>query len=88
VIGHAGTSMNYVFSSTLVQTLSEDKFRGRVTSLEFALMMTSISLSSFFAGEAIDSGIPAQRVATYVAALTALPVLLWLWATRQWSKSS
>lgn len=88
VVGHAGTSMNYVFSSTLVQTLSEDKFRGRVTSLEFALMMTSISLSSFFAGEAIDSGIPAQRVATYVAALTALPVLLWLWATRQWSKSS
>jgi hypothetical protein len=88
VIGHAGTSMNYVFSSTLVQTLSEDRFRGRVTSLEFALMMTSISLSSFFAGEAIDAGVPAQRVATYVAALTILPILLWLWATRRWSGSS
>jgi MFS family permease len=86
VIGHAGTSMNYVFSSTLVQTLSEDRFRGRVTSAEFALMMTSISLSSFFSGEAIDRGIPAQQVAIYVAMLTLAPVLLWLWTTRKWSQ--
>ncbi len=85
VVGHAGTSMNYVFSSTLVQTLSEDRFRGRVTSAEFALMMTSISLSSYFSGEAIDRGIPAQQVAICVSALTVLPVLLWLWATRKWS---
>jgi MFS family permease len=85
VVGHAGTSMNYVFSSTLVQTLSEDRFRGRVTSAEFALMMTSISLSSFFSGEAIDRGMPAQQVAVCVAALTLMPVLLWLWATRKWS---
>ncbi len=85
VVGHAGTSMNYVFSSTLVQTLSEDRFRGRVTSAEFALMMTSISLSSFFSGEAIDRGMPAQQVAICVSVLTLLPVLLWLWATRKWS---
>ena len=85
VVGHAGTSMNYVFSSTLVQTLSEDRFRGRVTSTEFALMMTSISLSSFFSGEAIDRGMPAQQVAICVAGLTVVPVLLWLWATRKWS---
>lgn len=88
VIGHAGTSMNYVFSSTLVQTLSEDRFRGRVTSAEFALMMTSISLSSFFSGEAIDRGVPAQHVAICVALLTVLPVMLWLWTTRKWSQSS
>lgn len=88
VIGHAGTSMNYVFSSTLVQTLSEDRFRGRVTSAEFALMMTSISLSSFFAGEAIDKGLPAQTVALCVATLTLLPVAFWLWATRRWSRPS
>jgi hypothetical protein len=85
VVGHAGTSMNYVFSSTLVQTLSEDRFRGRVTSAEFALMMTSISLSSYFSGEAIDRGMPAQQVAICVSALTVMPVLLWLWATRKWS---
>jgi hypothetical protein len=88
IVGHAGTSMNYVFSSTLVQTLSEDKFRGRVTSAEFALMMTSISLSSYFSGEAIDRGIPAQSVATWVAALTLAPVGLWLWTTRKWSRFS
>lgn len=85
VVGHAGTSMNYVFSSTLVQTLSEDRFRGRVTSAEFALMMTSISLSSYLSGEAIDRGMPAQQVAICVAGLTLMPILLWLWATRKWS---
>ncbi len=85
VIGHSGTSMNYVFSSTLVQTLSEDRFRGRVTSAEFALMMTSISLSSFGAGVAIDAGVGAQTVAGWVGGLTLAPVLLWLWTTRRWS---
>lgn len=87
VVGHAGTSMNYVFSSTLVQTLSEDRFRGRVTSAEFALMMTSISLSSYFAGEAIDRGVAAQAVAGYVGMLTMVPIGLWLWTTRRWKGS-
>jgi hypothetical protein len=85
VVGHAGTSMNYVFSSTLVQTLSEDRYRGRVTSSEFALMMISISLTSFFAGEAIDRGTSAQTVATFVGFLSLLPVLVWLLLTRKWS---
>lgn len=85
IIGHAGTSMNYVFSSTLVQTLSEDRFRGRVTSTEFALMMTSISISSFCAGEAIDRGIPPQQVALWVSGLTLTPIVFWLWATKKWS---
>lgn len=84
VIGHAGTSMNYVYSSTLVQTLSEDRYRGRVTSSEFALMMTSISLTSFFAGEAIDHGISPQRVAFAIGLLTLSPICLWLWLTRRW----
>ncbi len=85
VIGHSGTSMNYVFSSTLVQTLSEDRFRGRVTSAQFALMMTSISISSFAAGVAIDAGVAAQTVAGWVGGLTLVPIILWLWATRKWS---
>jgi MFS family permease len=84
MIGHAGTSMNYVYSSTLVQTLSDDKFRGRVTSLEFALMMTSISISSFMAGELIDRGISAQGVAMWVGLLTLTPIAVWLLVTRKW----
>ncbi|MDX2267429.1 MAG: MFS transporter [Bryobacter sp.] len=84
LVGHAGTSMNYVFSSTLVQTLSEDKYRGRVTSSEFALMMMSISLTSFLAGEAIDCGIAPQRVASVVGMVSLAPALFWLWLTRRW----
>jgi hypothetical protein len=77
--------MNYVFSSTLVQTLSEDRYRGRVTSAEFALMMTSITISSWISGEFVDRGLAAQQVALGVAAFNLLPVSLWLWATRKWS---
>lgn len=84
VLGHAGTSMNYVYSSTLVQTLSQDRYRGRVTSSEFALMMTSISLTSFFAGEAIDNGMSPQSVAIYIGLLTLTPISVWLWLTRRW----
>jgi hypothetical protein len=47
-------------------------------------MMTSISVSSFLAGEAIDRGMAAQTVAMLVAGLTVLPMGLWLWATRKW----
>lgn len=85
IVGHSGTSMNYVFSSTLVQTLSEDRFRGRVTSAEFALMMTSISISSFASGVAIDRGVAPQTVAAWVGGLTLTPILFWLWTTRKWS---
>ncbi|WP_031497767.1 MFS transporter [Bryobacter aggregatus] len=86
LVGHCGTSMNYVFSSTLVQTLSEDRFRGRVTSAEFALMMTSISISSYASGVAIDRGYAAQSVAFVVGCLMMLPIVFWLWTTKKWSE--
>ncbi len=85
MIGHVGTSMNYVYSSTLVQTLSDDQYRGRVTSLEFALMMTSITVTSFLAGEAIDRGLSAQQVATAVGLFSLAPALAWALLTRRWS---
>jgi MFS family permease len=88
IIGHAGTSMNYVLSSTMVQTMSEDRFRGRVTSVEFALMMTSISLSSYLSGEAIDRGVAPQTVASFVGLFTVVPILLWLFTTREKPSSS
>jgi len=47
-------------------------------------MMTSISLASFFSGEAIAGGMPAHQVASFVGLLTMAPIALWLWATRKW----
>jgi MFS family permease len=82
-VGHAGSSINYVLSSARVQMLSDDRFRGRVTSAEFALMMTSISISSYAAGVLIDAHVDPARVASGVGILMLLPLGVWLWTTRR-----
>jgi hypothetical protein len=51
---HAGTSTNWVFSSTLLQIHTEDRFRGRVFSADYGLCMLAISASSYLAGIALD----------------------------------
>ncbi len=55
VLAHAGSSTNWVFSTTLLQIYTEDRFRGRVFAAEFGLCMLSISASSYLAGVALDS---------------------------------
>jgi len=35
IAAHAGTSTNWVFSTTLVQVYTDDRFRGRVFSAEY-----------------------------------------------------
>src|SRR5215468_12766079 len=63
VAAHAGSSTNWVFSSTLLQIYTEDRFRGRVFSADYGLCMLGISASSYLAGLAIDLGLPAGRLA-------------------------
>ncbi len=84
VIAHAGTSLQWVYSTTLLQLNSEDKFRGRVFSAEFAFMTVSMTLSSAAAGLLIDWGVPPERVAFYMGCSMLLPVGLWLRALRLW----
>lgn len=84
LVAHAGGSTIWVFSSTLLQLNSEDRYRGRVFSAEFALMTLSMSASSWLAGMVIDLGMPAGAVASWVGAAMLLPGGAWLWAQRLW----
>lgn len=84
VLAHAGGSIIWVFSTTLLQMNSEDKFRGRVFSAEFAFMTLSMSLSSMLAGIFIDRNVPLESVVTYAGGLMLLPGVGWALAQRLW----
>jgi hypothetical protein len=74
---HAGGSTLWVFSSTLLQMQTEDRFRGRVFSAEFAFSVVTMSLSSYSAGVLIDRGVPVTWVAAGVGCAAVIPALLW-----------
>jgi predicted MFS family arabinose efflux permease len=82
---HAGSSTNWVFSSTLLQIYTEDRFRGRVFSADFGLCMLGISASSYFAGLAIDLGIPPRAFAVAIGIVMLLPAVAWAIALRRTS---
>lgn len=84
VVAHAGGSAAWTSSTTMLQEMTEDKFRGRVFSAEFAVMMFLISVSSLAAGRAVDAGIPVRTVAAANGVILLVPVLTWLAAQRLW----
>jgi len=85
VLAHAGGSACWTASATFLQMQTEDRFRGRVFSAEFALSMLAMSISSYSAGRAVDAGVGVQTVAAATGAIMILPIALWLIAGRAWS---
>ncbi len=74
---HAGSSTNWVFSSTLLQTYTEDRFRGRVFSADFGICMLAISVSSYLAGVALDLGVPPRAFAVAIGLVMLIPAAAW-----------
>ena len=81
-VSHAGTSIAWVFSTTILQGLTEDRFRGRVFSADFAGLFLSMSAVSFLAGRLIDQGVSVRVIAFATAVTAILPAVLWLWAQK------
>ena len=77
ILAHAGGSTLWVFSSTLLQLQTEDRFRGRVFSAEWALSVVTMSLSSYSAGVLIDRNVAAATVATAAGLAVLIPAVLW-----------
>ncbi|OQX18607.1 MAG: MFS transporter [Desulfobulbaceae bacterium A2] len=86
--GHVGGSIQWVFSSALLQRLVDDRYRGRVFAVEMALLTLTLNLSTWATGVALDSGVAPRRVAAALALLFILPGLGWLWAQRQLDDSA
>jgi MFS family permease len=82
VLAHAGSSSNWVFSSTLLQVYTADRFRGRVFAADYGLCMLGISASSYLAGVAIDLGVPAQTFAVVIGLVMLIPAGAWAMALK------
>ena len=82
LIAHSGGSACWTSSTTLLQQQTEDRFRGRVFSAEFAFMTVTLAASSFIAGRLVDAGTDVRQVAVGAGLLMLLPAGAWIWGNR------
>lgn len=81
---HCGGSTVWVFSTTLLQLNTDDRFRGRVFAADLGLCMLTIALGSFSSGHLLDKGISARTLVTATGLVTLIPAALWAWAMKAW----
>jgi hypothetical protein len=84
ILAHAGGSSAWTASTTLLQKQTDDRFRGRVFSAEFAASMLALSISSYAAGRAVDAGVNVRTVAIATGVAMLVPFIGWWIASRAW----
>jgi MFS family permease len=77
IIAHAGGSVVWVFSTTLLHYQAEDRFRGRVFSADFAFLVVTMAIVSYASGTAVDFGISVRTITLITGCLAFVPALLW-----------
>lgn len=87
ILAHAGGSITWVFSTTLLQLTTVDRFRGRIFSTEFGFSVVTMSAMSAAAGTVVDQGLSPFVVAGFTGALLLVPAVVWLFALRLWKQS-
>lgn len=82
MVAHAGGSTVWVFSTTLLQLHSEDRFRGRVFSADLGLASLSFAVTAYLCGRLLDVGISARMIATCTGLMMLIPAGLLTLALR------
>ena len=77
LLGHMGGSVQWVFSTNLLQRMVPDQFRGRVFAAEMALLTLVLSLSTYFTGAALDAGVSPRTAMIRLALIFLIPGILW-----------
>jgi len=88
LIGHLGGSIQWVFSTTLLQQIVPDQFRGRVFAAEMALLTLILSLSTYFTGLGLDHGADPRLLTLRLALIFLLPGTFWVIYLRLQKKGS
>jgi hypothetical protein len=83
-LAHGGGSVVWVFSTTLLQRYTDDKFRGRVFAADLGFCMLLMAVSGYLASVAIDYGISVRAVAFSTGVAMLVPAFAWLWAMGLW----
>ena len=76
IVAHFGGSIVWVFSTTLLQLQTDDKFRGRVFAADLGLCMFTIATGAYIAGHFVDWGFAARHVASAAGLLMLIPATL------------
>ena len=79
MLGHCGGSTVWVFSTTLLQLNTEDRFRGRVFAADLGFAMLTIAIGAYVCGLFLDSGHSARTIATATGLLMLAPAGLWFY---------
>lgn len=80
---HSGGSIQWVFSTTLLQMTVPDRFLGRVFAIEMALLTLTMSISTYLTGLGVDyPGLGARGMATALGVSFAVPGVAWLMLQR------
>jgi hypothetical protein len=82
MLAHAGGSTVWVFSTTLLQLRTEDRFRGRVFSADLGLASFTFAITAFLCGRFLDLGIPARTMALGTGLFMLIPAGLLAWVLR------
>jgi len=82
MLAHMGGSTVWVFSTTLLQLHTDDRFRGRVFSADLGFSMFTIAAGAFLCGRLLDGGVAARTVATWTGIIMLIPAALWTLAMR------
>src|SRR5437899_3020322 len=87
VLAHCGGSAIWVFSTTLLQLNTDDRFRGRVFAADLGFCMFTIAVGAYLAGRFVDWGVPARMVESAAGLLMLVPALGWAWMMRSWKET-
>ena len=82
VLAHAGGSTVWVFSTTLLQLRTEDRFRGRVFSADLGLASFTFATTAYLCGRFLDHGISARTMATGTGFFMLIPAAILAWVLR------
>ena len=80
MLAHAGGSTVWVFSTTLLQLHTEDRFRGRVFSADLGLASFTFATTAYFCGRFLDRGISAHTMAAGTGLFMLIPAAILGWA--------
>jgi len=82
MLAHAGGSTVWVFSTTLLQLRTDDRFRGRVFSADLGLASLSFATTAYLCGRFLDIGVPVRAMATGTGLFMLIPAGLLAWVLR------
>ncbi len=80
MLAHMGGSTVWVFSTTLLQLHTDDRFRGRVFAADLGMGSLTFAVTAYLAGLFLDAGISVRTVATSTGVLMLVPAAILAWA--------